>query len=169
MDNEELSESDLLFLNSSSSSVSSDCSFLSTSVEEVDDMFEAEADELAQRLYAGAELTVLQSYIVMMQYKLRHSLSKKAFSKLIDLVALHLPKDAKLTQSLNAIRKRVDNLFQDVAPVKHYYCDWCSKLLGERNHCSNPTCTCANAKTCSLLEVPLIPQLKKRLQGTQCT
>ena len=56
MDNEELSESDLSFLNSSSSSVSSDCSFLSTSVEEVDDMFEAEADELAQRLYIARNI-----------------------------------------------------------------------------------------------------------------
>ena len=53
-----------------------------------------------------------------------------------------------------------------MAPVKHYYCDWCSKLLGERNCCSNPTCTCAKTKTCSFLEVPLIPQLKRRLQGT---
>ena len=77
MGNEELSESDLSFLNSGSSSVSSDCSFLPTSVEEADATFEAEAYELAQRLYAWAELIVLQSYIVMMQYKLCHSLSKK--------------------------------------------------------------------------------------------
>ena len=34
-------------------------------------------DELEQALYVGAQLTVLQSCICMMQYKFRHSLSKK--------------------------------------------------------------------------------------------
>ena len=127
-ENEVYCESDLSFLESTSASCSSSrsslSSFSSASVNR-----HPEVDELSQPMYTGASITVLQSCIIMMQYKFRHSLSKKAFSELVELVALHLPQDLQLTRSIRAIRKQMNELFQDVAAKKHYYCGCCSKML----------------------------------------
>lgn len=49
----------------------------------------AQPDE--QYLYEGSKLTVFQSYILVMKYALRHGLTKRALSDLLDLIGLHLP------------------------------------------------------------------------------
>ena len=45
----------------------------------------------SEPLYTGAKLTVLDSYLLLYQFFLRHFLSKKAFSELITLISVHLP------------------------------------------------------------------------------
>lgn len=47
-------------------------------------------------LYDGAELSVFDSYLLLYQYAIRHSITQKAFSELITLVSAHLPKEAKV-------------------------------------------------------------------------
>ena len=42
-------------------------------------------------LYEGSSLSTWDSYLYIMNYVLRHSLSKKAVSDLLRLIALHLP------------------------------------------------------------------------------
>ena len=90
--------SELSFLDSSDSNTQSHVSMdtsldslfsvssssMSSSYDEAESSF-SEEDELEQPLYVGVQLTALQSCICMMQYKFRHSLSKKAFVELIDL------------------------------------------------------------------------------------
>ena len=56
-------------------------------------------------LYEGAELSVLDSYLLLYQYALRHCLMKQAFMELISLVDTHVPKDAKTASSLYKLRK----------------------------------------------------------------
>jgi len=48
-------------------------------------------------LYEGADLTILDSFILHYQFALRHSLTKQAFSELIELVSAHIPCSAKST------------------------------------------------------------------------
>ena len=93
-------DSVISFLDSSTSSdlssLSAPTSLLFSTLSESYDSFTEsheteEIDELGRPLYNGAEMTALQSCILMLQFKYRFSLSKRAFAELIDLIALHLP------------------------------------------------------------------------------
>lgn len=154
-------ESDLSFLDASSDSLASSDSFLSSLTDSYSE--EEETDELRQPLYAGANINALQSCVAMLQYKFRYSLSKKAFEELVSLIALHLPQDVQLKQSITTIRKHIDELFNDVAAKKHCDCTTCSQLLGDGEKCSD----CVDAKVGTFLQVPLEPQLKRRLEGQE--
>lgn len=49
-------------------------------------------------LYTGAKLTVIESYMKIMKYALRHSLTKQALSDLLILVDDHLPTSSLVSQ-----------------------------------------------------------------------
>ena len=42
-------------------------------------------------LFEGSEMTILDSYLLLYQYALKHSLTKLAFQEMIELVNVHLP------------------------------------------------------------------------------
>ena len=90
---------------------------------------------------------------------------EKAFVELIDLIILHLTQDIQMSRSMKTIRKHIDKMFEDVAVQKHHYCGWCTKLLGDDDTCSN--LACAGHSMQSFLQIPLVPQLQRRLQGKQ--
>lgn len=56
-------------------------------------------------LYEGADLTILDSYLMLYHFALRHCITDTAFSELISLVDTHVPKDAKSATSLYKLRK----------------------------------------------------------------
>ena len=58
-----------------------------------------------QPLFEGSEVSVLESYLMLLQYSLRHSLTKKAFSELLDLVIAHLPNTAKCATSIYKLKQ----------------------------------------------------------------
>ena len=66
-----------------------------------DVMPEALEDEL---LYPGAELTVLHANLLVMQYALKHSLTKAAITNLLDDLRVLLPREHKLPTSFYLIR-----------------------------------------------------------------
>ena len=51
--------------------------------------------EFATLLYNGADLTVLESFLLLYQFALRHGISKQALSDLVSLLNIHLPHQAK--------------------------------------------------------------------------
>ena len=65
---------------------------------------------LMQPLYEGADVTVIESSILLLQFSLRHSLSTSALKDLIQLLTLHLPKSSQCSQSKYKLKK----LFTDV-------------------------------------------------------
>ena len=51
-------------------------------------------------LYPGAPLSSPQRLLLIFQYAMWHSLSKKAFTELLQLLSVHLPKDAQIPKSV---------------------------------------------------------------------
>ena len=68
----------------------------------------------SEPLYTNAKLTVLDSYLLLYQFFLRHSLSNKVFSELISLVSVHLPEmtSQKAARSLYQLRIFCDPIFR---------------------------------------------------------
>jgi hypothetical protein len=62
---------------------------------------------LMQPLYEGADVTVIESSILMLQFSIRHRLSTKALGDLIQLLTLHLPKSgsSQCSQSKYKLKK----------------------------------------------------------------
>ena len=81
-------------------------------------------------LYTGAKLTVLDSYLLLYQFFLRHSLSKKAFSELITLISVHLPETTSqnAARSLYQLRQLFVTQFSDLIASPERYCSKCHFL-----------------------------------------
>ena len=76
-------------------------------------------------LYEGADVSIFDSHLLLFEFAIRHSLTKKAFSELIDLVATHLPRVAKPPASVYKLKQLFLHIFPDTASVTHKYCSKC--------------------------------------------
>ena len=108
---------------------------------------------LRQPLYDGTEVSTWDSYLLIMKYALRHSLSKQAVSDLLNLVALHLPK--KSTISLYKMKKLFLNLYEDIT---HYCCSGCHSPYSDRDTTCPNSCDSASAE---FLTISVGAQLKR--------
>ena len=72
-------------------------------------------------LYEGADLTILDSYLMLYQFALRHCITDTAFSELISLVDTHVPKDAKPATSLYKLRNFFESKFNDLGLQLYTY------------------------------------------------
>ena len=162
---------------SSDSEGSSDESVLSSSTwtTESGSSSDSECDRRASKLsklkefhtplYEGADLTILDSYLLLYQFSLRHCITQTAFSELISLVDTHVPKDAKSVTSLYKLRKFFETNFNDLGSQLYNYCAKCHRLLEgdlEPTVCPNG---CGGDQVNKFLYVPIRPQLKKKLEG----
>lgn len=64
-----------------------------------------EDDKLKTPLYDGADVSVLDSYLLTYQFILKHGLSKVALDELIRLLITHLPRSSKAVTSLHTLEK----------------------------------------------------------------
>ena len=118
--------------------------------------------EFLHPLYDGADLNVIDSYLLLLQYSLRHSLTKKAFSELIQLVSVHLPSASKSAESLHKLKGIFIKLFDDIKSVSCKYCSKCHRLL------ESTTTVCPSGCCVSIdefLHIPLKPQLRRKIEG----
>ena len=111
-------------------------------------------------LYDGAKLSTFDSYLLVMNYALRHSLTKQAVGDLLDLVDMHLPASSMV--SLYKLRKFFLNLFEDISFKRRHCCSICHSLLtGCDEPCPNRCCGTAM----EFLTVSVEAQLKRKFQG----
>ena len=130
-------------------------------LQELDDV-EHDGSELTP-LYDGARISVIDSYILMLQYALKHSLTKKAFEELIKLISVHLPTDTNMPKSIYQLKNFFMQIFPEVVATPYQYCKVCHELLTDmRKICSSG---CQSAKIGEFIYVPVGPQLKIKLQG----
>ena len=115
-------------------------------------------------LYEGADLTILDSYLMLYQFALRHCITDTAFSELISLVDTHVPKDAKSATSLYKLRKFFESNFNNLGSQLYTYCTKCHRLLGDPDLTMCPS-GCGGSQVNKFLYVPIQPQLKKKLEG----
>ncbi len=118
----------------------------------------------AEKLYEGAELSVFNSFLLIFQFAIRHSLTGKAFSELLQLLAVHLPPGAKHASSVYAVKQFFLKLFPSAKAQQSRYCGHCHRILRESDDvCSNQYCT--NKPVEKFLTIPIAPQLKTKLEG----
>lgn len=115
-------------------------------------------------LYEGSDITLEDSYAAISVYSLRHGLTKKATSDLIELISLHLPHGAHGIRSLYYLKKRFREAFKDLEVTKHYYCKGCLGPLKSKEPCDGPHCS--NTQNGTFVTTSIAVQVKRRLVGT---
>ena len=156
-DNSELESDDSL------SSDSCDSSSVSGSPREAAGMVHLYGlDEYEVPLFEGSEMTVLDSYLLLYQYALKHSLTKLAFQEMIDLVNVHLPHGARIT-TIYKLKKFFLEHFQVCKAIVKPYCRKCHHLLisGDTSVCPNG----CDAEISGFVYVPIEEQVKRILEG----
>ena len=126
-----------------------------------DDSREEESSEISDEpLYSGSRLTVMESYMQIMSYSLRHKLTKQALSDLLSLVDEHLPVSSMV--SLHNLRKVFLQMYEDIRFDQHYCCSTCQSPLTS----SNDTCRhgCGDSAI-EFLTIDIEPQLQRKFQG----
>lgn len=122
------------------------------------------SDLLSQPLYDGTSLTTLDSSILLLQFSIRHRLSKAALSELLQLVTAHLPSSAQNQRSLYKLKQIfTSTYFRDVTPLTQYLCTCCGKLLQSSTRCHREACEGASTK--EFVYVPLDSQIKHKMEG----
>ena len=109
------------------------------------------------------QIFVFDSHLLVFQYSIRHGLTKKAFSELFALIAVHLPQSAKVPSSVYTLKKFFIEIYPEVSSVPQFYCSKCHQLLGEAVSTCDNGC---NAGKKQFLHIPIEKQLKHKLQGT---
>ena len=107
-------------------------------------------------------LQALTSYLLILQFALRHSLSAKAFSELLQLIAVHLPDGANLPRSVHNLKKFFSKLFPDLQATVHGYCSVCHKLLPSALSVRED---CSTGQINRFITVSLELQLKRFFEG----
>ena len=118
-------------------------------------------------LYDDAELSVLDSHLLMYQYALRHCITTQAFTELISLVETHMPRNSRAVSSLYKLRKFFEENFNDTKCQAYEYCSKCHRLIDlERTGEVGCSSGCEGATINTFVYVPVEAQLKKKLEGT---
>lgn len=121
----------------------------------------ANVDErFMEPLYRGAGLSVFESYSLLLKYSLQHTLTKQAFSDLLQLVGAHLPTQSMA--SLYKVKKFFMELYGDITFKLYYCCSICHSLLEDDDEVCPQEC---NGETLEFLSIPISNQLKRRIEG----
>ena len=112
-------------------------------------------------LYPDSQVTILDSYILLYEYSLRHSLTKEAFKELLQLITIHMPLNAKSAKSVYLLQSFFEKHFNDTKGECFYYCSKCHRSVDEGALCPSGCSTTIG----KFLYVPVEPQLKRRLEG----
>lgn len=111
-------------------------------------------------LYAEARLTSLQSSLLVFQYAIRHSLTTKAFTELLQLLSVHLPKGASIPKSVYQLKQNFLRAFPESQAILHYFCECCKTPLSTLS-----SDDCGQCSPATFITVPLGPQVKKMMEG----
>ena len=116
-------------------------------------------------LYEGASHTYITSYVSIMLFVMKHSLTKDAFSDLLFLIRTHVPKDTKFTTSVYSLKEFLKKNIKFEEPMKHFYCDTCGVSLNEGSQCLKPSCRGLNSNSSMFHDLRLERQLAELFKG----
>ena len=118
--------------------------------------------EFTTLLYDGADITILESYLLLYQFALRHGMSKQALTDLVSLLNVHLPQQAKSARSFYKLKQFFEQHFDDLESRVHYYCTNCHRLVdSDKSMCPNN----CEAGVSQFVHLPVEPQLRRKLEG----
>ena len=93
-------------------------------------------------LFPQAELSILQSNLLVFQFAIRHSLTGKAFTELLQLLSVHLPKGAAVPKSVHTFKRFFVDAFPQSQAIQHVYCSCCQRpLTGKSERCLGNGCS----------------------------
>ena len=108
-------------------------------------------------------MTIYDSYILIMQYSLRHCLTKQATSDLLKLVGMLLP--TKSMVSHYKFQKYFLDLYDDLTFTKRYCCSKCHSLFKDKEDVCGNGCE-MKSNTIEFLTISVAPQLKRKFEGS---
>lgn len=117
-------------------------------------------------LYEGASHTVITSYVSIMLFVMKHSLTRDAFGDLLHLIHTHLPKGSKFTSSVYRLKEVLKTLIGFEEPIQHYYCETCGIAMAGGGHCNKPSCRRATSKALVFHDLRLEKQLAELFKGS---
>lgn len=118
---------------------------------------------LSSPLYPGALLTVFQSYLLIFQYAVRHSLTTKVFTELLQLLSLHTPQGAGLPKSVYKLKHFFIQAFPEANCIAHPYCSYCHRPLPLLDAgCAENGC--GGGRPTEFVTIPLGPQIKRMME-----
>ena len=118
---------------------------------------------ISSPLYDDAEISVFESHLLCFQFSIRHSLTAKAFSELLQLLSVHLPSSSMAPKSIYRLKSFFIDLFPHASPTVYPYCATCLSLLDEEGFCSTEGCQ-GGARE-EFISIALAPQLRRILEG----
>ena len=126
---------------------------------------EGEAAGHGAALYPQAELSIFQSNLLVFQFAIRHSLTGKAFTELLQLLSVHLPKGAAVPKSVHTFKRFFVDAFPQSQAIQHVYCSCCQRpLAGKSERCLGYGYS--GGDQAIFITLPLGPQLKNLMEGT---
>jgi len=137
----------------------SDESCDSDSESEYDRCFSAAAKK---PLYPGAQINVLTSHFLILQFAVQQGLSLSAFSQLLQLISVLLPQQTELSKSVYSLEKFFTDLFPDITSTLNSYCSSCLQPL-HSTVCNRIECIGSHAE--KFVTIPLEAQLRRKLEG----
>ena len=112
----------------------------------------------SEPLYAGSQISIFMSRFQIFQYAFIY------FSQLLDLIAVHLPQEAKVSTTVYSVKKFFSDLFPDMKVSHHPYCSSCHRpLLTLQSTCDSVAC--AGSPVAKFVTIPLENQLQRMLEG----
>jgi len=111
-------------------------------------------------LYPGASIKVTESFVVLMNYILKHCISNPGIEDLVKGISLLLPKNHHLAHSKYFFKKFFKDLEQE--PIFHYYCSRCWKTLSSKaENCARCKEKFEENDLKYFLEVPIEQQIRQ--------
>ena len=115
-------------------------------------------------LYPSAQLMTFQSHLLVFQYALCHSLTKRAFTELLQLLSVHLPPGARVPKSVHYLKQVLVEAFPEARAEQHAYCSCCQRLIPSGAH-SCEGGVCSGGRLAVFITLPIGPQLKRMMEG----
>ena len=112
-------------------------------------------------LYDGACLSAMQARLLIYQFVIRHSLSNKVFTELLQLLSVLLPRETNLPRTTYRFKKFLVEQFPGAHTVSHHYCTVCQSPLAT----SDSACDCPGSKVGQFITVPIGPQIRRMMEG----
>ncbi|XP_075144943.1 uncharacterized protein LOC142219991 [Haematobia irritans] len=141
-------------------SESDSCSvYSSTSNSQSEDEESLEEDSVEScMLYRGSDITLDQAVFNVVDMWLSQNLTKTALLCQLQLLGKMLPGDNLMPKTLHKFFKYLENKFDPISIIEHYYCVDCLVYLTTKsiNICSS----CGNDNICNFFELDLVQQLR---------
>lgn len=116
-------------------------------------------------LYPGAQLSPIQSRLLIFQYAIRHSLTTKAFTELLQLLSVHVPQGASVPKSVHRLKTLFLEAFPEAKANQHFYCSCCQRPIpstGDQRCSGNGG---GGGRPVVFITIPLGPQIRRMMEG----